>query len=300
MKHTVVSYNMSWASATGYYNKDIDAHKEKISEYTFLKRATKPHQFWNQAVHHLMTFMKMMKPSVVGLQEMIDATPGANQIISNPYVQTNYNHVLGKAGVAYVLTLWDKSLGELKVHYNEDLEKGRPISIIYTTKDYLLINLHAPHLKHDEAALTALINKHFNAFLARNHKVMKSMNPSKLYVMGDFNYGGFKNTNRLVLGGHSLTTGTRKEIKSCCYGKKSPILCKYRRGGDYCMGAYPVHPLTVFPSPSDVDGGSTASDHELVWATFEETHSGPVHLPNPSSTRRRKKTSSKTRRNSLF
>jgi len=294
--HTVASYNMSWASATGYYNKDIDAHKEKISEYTFLKRATKPHQFWNQAVRHLMTFMKTMKPSVVGLQEMIDASPGANQITSNPYIRSNYNFLLGNAGVAYVLTLWDKRLGDLKIHYTKDLEKGRPISIIYTTKNYLLVNLHAPHLKHDEAALSSLLNKHFDAFLAKNRSVRKTMNPSKLYVTGDFNYGGFKNTNRFVMGGHSLTTGTRKEIKSCCHVKKAPTLCKYRRGGDYCMGLYPVHPLTLFPSPSDVEGGSTASDHELVWATFEER---PFESADKSSTRRRKKTSSATTRRNL-
>jgi hypothetical protein len=294
MKHVIASYNMSWASATGLFKDDVDKRRSKPSEAGFLRRARKKHEFWQNAFDHLMSFIKKKEPSVIGLQEMIQDNPGGLQIINA--VKDDYYHLLYCVSGACILTLWKKSLGKIDKKYSVDLEKGRPMSMIYTTKKYLLINLHAPHLNRDAYSvirkyllinlnpsyshngLADLIDIHFKRFVGT---ISEPLDSSKIYIMGDFNYDGINRSHPFILNDSiRLSTGTDREIKSCCYGSRATTPHDYPRGGDYCLGQYPVVPLHIIPSPIGSDHGSIASDHELVSATFR-TKSGSVTRKRP-------------------
>jgi len=71
----VASYNMSFASDRGIY-KGIECRDEKCDnlfpgEVNFLKNATKPREFFENARQKLFDFILAAKPTIVGLQEMI-------------------------------------------------------------------------------------------------------------------------------------------------------------------------------------------------------------------------------------
>lgn len=267
--HTIASYNLSWTNGVGIFGGNVDDLKSRPSEYNFIKRAKAPYEFWTNVLQHIHNFIMLANPSVIGLQEVGKAT----DITDLPIIRANYNHHINVQGPATVVTVWRKDLGEIVAADSSDLgvgsDVGRPISIVFTSQGYLLVNLHSPH-RLSSADQQAAISAKLTPFLARE------VDKTKIFVMGDFNNKGFSNTSPLVLSTVTLTPGNEREIRSCCFGSRANKLCDYHRGGDYCFGQRNHHPLTIFPSPTDLFGGSVASDHEMVWASYISNPDVPV------------------------
>jgi hypothetical protein len=285
--HTIASYNISWANSSGIFRDNVDEHKPLPTEYDFIVRASKPYEFWHNVLEHISNFIHLKNPSVIGLQEA-----GKTEMITEvPIIKANYNHHINIQGPACLLTLWRKDLGELAAESSGDLgvghDLGRPISIIHTTKGYLFINLHSPHRLTDEAQQTVISDRLQPFFDA------SKIDLTRVFVMGDFNNPNYLNSNPLVLRQVSLTPGNDSETLSCCYKTRKPKRSDYRRGGDYCFGQKPHHPLTVFPSPTDITGGSVASDHEMVYASFV---SNPDEPPKAGGAKRKLSSNKRTRK----
>lgn len=147
----VISYNMSVFSAMG------DKMSPFASEFSFLQRSTvsesgKPTDFFMNALKHLKTTVDSIDAKVIGIQEFHPATL---DILQETLDNENFEyHAFSKkiTNNASVLTIWKKNiLGTKAEVYDEDLgltegllpnDKGRPISIIKTSKGYALINFH--------------------------------------------------------------------------------------------------------------------------------------------------------------
>jgi len=259
--HTIASYNLSWTNSSGIFKDNVDGMARRPSEYDFIKRASEPYEFWKNAIQHIANFVLTTNPSAIGFQE----AGKTEDITELPMIKENYNHHINKQGPACVFTLWRKDLGDVAVESSGDLgtgrDIGRPISIIYTTKGYLLVNLHSPHSLSDDVQLT-LLSDRLQPFFNR------PIDLTRIFVMGDFNNPRYLHSNPLRLRQVTLTPGIASEVKSCCYSGRAPRLSEYRRGGDYCFGLNNRRPLEIFLSPVDAEGGSVASDHEMVFASF--------------------------------
>lgn len=300
-EHTIASYNMSWANSDGLYTGDDprqllypDGSKVpsyvRVSEYEFIKRAKVAHQFWrgeNGALANLNKFVGEKHPSFIGIQEagQIDEITSLTNLSSYNYEINEQVIVAAKPGVpavtAKLLTFWAPALGTGKFVKHADLgpafrERGRPITIIYTENGFLLINLHSPYgeTKGFEDYQRTVLSEIIQEFLDIN-----DLNPipSKIFIVGDFNYPNYNASNPLKLAQVTLTGGNPGIVASCCHSfskrKRAiePGKNAYERGGDYCFGLNVVTPLAVYDSEVDALGGSVASDHELVYATFKSS-----------------------------
>ena len=111
------------------------------------------------------------------------------------------------------------------------VNQGRPISIVYTTRGFTLINLHGPNdpaQSHtgEMVLLRNAINKHINLFI---DKYGIPIDPNKLFVMGDFNdpFHHITFSRPLVISREekeiaTLYYSTNDEpVKSCCYNFNS-------------------------------------------------------------------------------
>jgi len=272
--HVIASYNMSWASGAGYYGDNVP---KSASEAIFLKRATKPYEFWDNAYDKLMAFTKMRLPSAIGLQEMvkwygIDKIKNTEMIEENYYLSIGCIPVTG-GGEACLVTLTHKRLGPPVHTYIKNLSTtntdARPILIVHTSKDYILVNLHAPH--GNEATVRSTIKSHFYQFLVESDMLNK-YNSNKVYVMGDFNMteSNITDLNGLELEDFTLMPGTNLPVKSCCHVSEDSKLPNYKMTGDYCLGVNVLIGMMIVPSKPDAEGRSVASDHEMVWASFYE------------------------------
>jgi hypothetical protein len=110
---------------------------------------------------------------------------------------------------------------------DDTVNKGRPISIIHTTKGFTLINLHSPNVSaqshtYGMIELRKAINTHISRFI-RRHNIR--LDPTKLFIMGDFNdpFNAINRENPLVIDRtrsslyyNTEADGTKK-VKSCCY-----------------------------------------------------------------------------------
>jgi len=259
--HTIASYNLSWTNSSGIFKDNVDGIGRRPNEYNFIKRATEPYEFWKNVIQHIANFVLTTNPSAIGFQE----AGKTEDITELPMIKENYNHHINKQGPACVFTVWRKDLGDVAVESSGDLGTGRgigrPISIIYTTKGYLLVNLHSPHSLSEDEQL-ALLSDKLQPFFNR------TIDLTRIFVMGDFNNPRYLHSNPLRLRQVTLTPGIASEVKSCCYSGRAPRLSEYRRGGDYCFGLNSRLPLEIFLSPIDAEGGSVASDHEMVFASF--------------------------------
>jgi len=261
---TTASYNISWANSAGLFADNVYTSKPIPSEHVFIGRAKVPLEFWNNVVEHISHFVVEKKPSFIGFQE----AGRVDDIISLPAL-ADYHHHVNRQKHAVLLTMWHKDLGELAHVEDADMgehfdeysgrkDLGRPLTAVTTTNGFLLINLHSPYGERPE----------FTAWQERTIAPYVRGDPAKVFIVGDFNNPQFSNRVPLRLPNARLTPGNDAIVASCCHTERAFALHKYIRGGDYCFGLNVVHPLTVFPSPTDDVGASVASDHELVWATF--------------------------------
>jgi len=301
-EHTIASYNMSWANSDGLHTKGdseillyADGISEvpsyvRVSEYEFIKRAKEAHQFWrgeHGALATLNKFVGEKQPSFIGIQEagQIDEIRALEKLRGYNFALNEQVIVAAKPDVpavtAKLLTFWTPALGGQEFVKHADLgpffyEKGRPITLIYTKNGFLLINLHSPYgeSKRFEGDQRAVLSGIIQEFL---DIYGLSPIPSKIFIVGDFNYPNYNAGNPLRLEQVTLTGGNPGIVASCChsYSKRKraiePGKSAYERGGDYCFGLNVVTPLAVFDSEVDALGGSVASDHELVYATFKSS-----------------------------
>jgi hypothetical protein len=267
---------MSWASAAGYCA--ANPPPQGVTEYDFIIRARRPHEFWDNARTHLQRIITGRRPDVVGLQEMI-LTPPSNidniiQIINADYYHRtgtiNFTPPIGQPIDACVFTFWKKELGRelfYKTANLANLTDGRPISIIYTENGYLLINLHSPQ----DLALAVLqekINFHLISFILEHNLPWTQ---TKVYVVGDFNNINIDDATPLLLLNDMVTLTTGRAVRSCCFSNGGPTsIADYERVGDYCLGHTVVTRLTIDASAQNRVGESIESDHELVVATFDD------------------------------
>lgn len=257
----LASYNMSWASAAGYYRANVDP---RLTEAHFLSRAMSPREYWINAFNLLKYFFIEKSPSIVGLQEMLEGPDNIDKI-KNEILSTKYYSKTGKVTFstngtptdACVFTIWDKKLGARQYVKCVNLARntgtdGRPMLMVYTTGGYLIVNLHAPHgFANDE--LIEIINYHLNTFVLENNILWYQ---EKTYLVGDFN---MTLSNKLTLLNGSVTLMTSNDVKSCCYVKGK----KYEREGDYCFGHQMNTELQIYSKKINEE-----SDHQLVWAQF--------------------------------
>jgi exonuclease III len=98
-----------------------------------------------------------------------------------------YYYATGSDRYAGAAIIYSKELGEIE--YQETCkvfkESGRPVHMLYTTKNFLIVNAHFPHAKGDKN----LLAKYYEALtchIARftQNKIKKY---SAIYIVGDFN-----------------------------------------------------------------------------------------------------------------
>jgi hypothetical protein len=266
---TIASYNMSTASGIGLYKRRPlypDGHEP--SEIEFIVRAQKPYEFFKIAIQHLKNFIREHEPAAIGLQEF----PKAKTIKIKGYERLRACH---PASSACIVTLWKKAVfGSLQNAYIADLgetpglpyeakDLDRPISICLTEGGFVLINLHGPRDAKTKAYATLLakaIQIHYG--IAMKDFGNPTVSADRILLMGDFNDSD--SHLRVKIDGHAFQ-GMVQGLKSCCFPN-------YTYTGDYCLGQHVVKPLKIYPSPTNPDGGSQASDHELVFARFRVPH----------------------------
>ena len=261
--HKVASYNMSFASDLGI---PIGSEKHFISDSRKRAKALgmddSGRSSWERAAQLVRHFWLNQDPSVMGLQEMNTSTnldkKGDNgkeikfaggdrrlkEILADiPKLEIYSNSVPTPFGSPTLMTIWNTDkLGNRKYDYVADLGKddgfsrekrhtGRPITIVYTTEGFTLINLHGPNwseesYKGNMEFLRAAINKHVILFFEKNQSPI--LNSNKLFVMGDFNdpFNAIKHSKPLVIEATPLFYNNSDEdkVKSCCYNFNSACI----------------------------------------------------------------------------
>ena len=215
--HTIGTYNMSFASDSG-----LDPNRENVyeSEGTFLlsNKSNDPRKFWKNALQNVIYFWKGKKyitghePSFLGLQEMnktpVGSSTGSGIVEStlkniDPNITVVTEEVNSGKSKPALCCIWDsKKLGTLvkseisEFTYTPIIEaeyaskrttdKGRPVLMVYTSKGYLLIVVHAP--KDDGLALHYLLDfrKDLNDKIVDFSKNLK-LTSDKIFIAGDFN-----------------------------------------------------------------------------------------------------------------
>jgi hypothetical protein len=300
----VISYNMSVFSAMG--NKEA----KFASEYSFLQRAAvvdmdgmKVTDFFVNSLDHLANTVQRIDAKVIGIQEFHPPTLG---MIQSKLANPNFAyHAFSKTitNNAAVLTIWDQEvLGSMVAPaYDEDLgltegvegllpnDKGRPISIIKTTKGYILINFHGinrPKYNADGSETGKDNSAILKNLLAVHTSAAGVMDANKVIIMCDSNdrSHGINMESPLMINGVGLHDGhAAADITetSCCYNWDScgvPISggkvtlgtvgaeANYKYTGDYVLGANLSTPVIAELSAQDADGASIESDHKLVYA----------------------------------
>ena len=173
----VISYNMSVFSSYGFYGDTVKSKSTTKpttdsnigyypSEARFLRRATKPREFFKNAMAHLRICSGKLKPVMVGIQEFnpVDERDILDFFDIQRYASIKFDKKI--TNNASLLTIFDYiKLGNFKFGYHEDLgltkrengqnvfnpptnlpnDGGRPISIIFTDNGYILMNFHGPN-----------------------------------------------------------------------------------------------------------------------------------------------------------
>jgi len=259
--HAVASYNMSFASDLAKEDEPpMGSEKHFISDSRKRAHALgldhSPRSSWERAAQLVRHFWDNVKnASAMGLQEMNTSTKLDKPAEPFPGGDRRIQQVLGGLGLEFyvkevpgrfntfptLVTVWKGTkLGPSLHTYTADLgihdlfktnaaNQGRPISIVYTTLGFMLINLHGPndstqsHTGNMEKLRTA-INDHVKIFTDA-HGIQ--INPNKLFVMGDFNdpFNAINRERPLIVQGHPVHYNTEedglKPVKSCCYNFNS-------------------------------------------------------------------------------
>lgn len=288
--------------------------------------------FFLNALRHLAG----KKGDIIGVQEYSDTTlPLFKHYLGDDKYYEDFKMTLDPPG--RVLTIWNKKFGDVAIEngkrlvYESDFgetpnipgyqatkaDKGRPISILKTSKGYFIMNFHGINRgkykpgSTEESGIDVgpMIQAALNYHIAEAEKIIGNIDTKRMVITCDSNDREGTLGGGLMIKGEPFTDGRRTErIVSCCYNFDScgvapqppagpePVEGKRLRNGEDIIGKenqyqYPgdyvlalnLEPLQAVPSPVlEEDGISAASDHMLVF-----TH---VNLPKPTSGGRRKKT----------
>lgn len=328
----VISYNTSVFSAMGYHGSKIklvfaegaDKPQEEAdprkgifpSEARFLRRAVpaagSTTNFFLEAVKHLFVVAGSIDAAVIGIQEFY---PPTRSLFTTRRLDFAFDECTVKSNNASLLTMWNKELlgDKEKESYHADLgessnanpamDMGRPISIIFTTKGYTLINFHGinrPKYNKDGSP-TGIDNSGILKAMLAEHAEKAGVldrDPAKIIMMCDSNdrEHGINKEAPLVIGSGAYHDGHAADDRtavSCCYnydscgiavapasvgagpdgmgdaGKES----NYVYTGDYVLAQNLTVPVTAVDSPQDA-GASIASDHKLVYAIVKVPSAG--------------------------
>jgi hypothetical protein len=123
-------------------------------------------------------------------------------------------------------------VGDIKFEtsFGLDIDAGRPLSVVFTTEGYTLINLHGPNSKKASAEGTLPVVEKIQK-IVENHR--SKIEASKFFIVGDFN-DPYNSLKSLELGndknGKPITlTYNGTAPKSCCYNFDSS--CPYENFG---------------------------------------------------------------------
>jgi hypothetical protein len=339
--HTIASYNMSFASdmgvIQGYETEQFfmrNARKRKgINIDKKHEKTEKNRELWERAKSLVKHFWENEKNATfMGLQEMnmtalVNDEIGGNEAIINMLdskkdlsFESSYVYITDTQ-IPALLSIWNhERLGRKVKVYVADLgdtppykeleeQKGRPISIIYTTKRYTLINLHGLNYGRAEQKKSAKnISKAIEHHIKESQKDMPDsakdkFTKNKIYITGDFNDPTHVLKN-IEINKHTYDNGSSDNpIFSCCYsfggiGKKlegtpgpyeknpkesglyleNTTIDNYAYTGDYVFSSQNIKERLEIYRPHEFKhkGNFTLeSDHEMVYATFEaDTNSG--------------------------
>lgn len=323
---TIASYNMSFATGLGL---KIGSEKKFIHDALHREKLDDPKELFENSLKMLKTFFEEKKPDFVGLQEVNDTdfSPKAmgTRNVVNYLCLENSDYEYFIYGQQYenvkptIMMFWNKKKlgkavksygGELgcdeeceENNYNAAQSTGRPIQMVVTDKDFVLINLHGPNSKKQSMDKMPFLTKKINEFITTNIKIK---NFSKVFIVGDFNdpYGFYGKQGLELSSFPGITLRSRKSpeqerILSCCYNydsadtqlgmydegvltgkpgkfdekmysldeiKERGQISTYLFEGDYCLGFTVKKNLSMWRKSLDVF--SKESDHELVWAEF--------------------------------
>lgn len=216
----VGSYNMSFAGDSG-----LDPRRAGVFEsegaFHLSNESGDPRLYWKNALMHLKSFWQS-GGAAAGLQEMNLTAPGSgtgsdavNTVLKEVDAQTETDTLQCQGGAKPSMTIaWRKNVFGEKVDskvYDLDymhveplvVEKataatkagslkqaGRPIQLLLTDKNMILVNIHAPNNEFASEETFADFKKGFqdkvNQFLA-DVPAAAAVNPSNVIVMGDFN-----------------------------------------------------------------------------------------------------------------
>jgi hypothetical protein len=217
MEHVIGTYNMSFMS-----DLSIQPIPTYASEGAFLARLPPNDRraFWKNALAHLESFIVEKEPSAVGLQEMnlveSAAAPAApadqstgSQAVDNMlkkfphYVQVCQEIVVNANMKPALSIIFDTTqfgtLLESKI-VDSSVQSGRPILMVLTDKNFLLINVHGAQKPTETGSI-----ERFNEFIATSRDsiitainsfigdddnmqlIQSNSNPLNMFIMGDFN-----------------------------------------------------------------------------------------------------------------
>lgn len=273
MEVSIASYNTSWLGDQGIPNgfasekhlfADLFKDVSKDSRQYFINAIDNAIHFWqNVPTAGAIGFQEMNQRSYVA--ETIKGFEGGTEYIKERFREISRDIAFEEcfinvsAGInPGLLTIWKPSIfGNLKYSYSADLtyapklpppatspnpQSGRPIMIVITDKNYVLINLHGPNFPALDENLyelrkaiqlhlsTALKNALKNAQTQRfiqNQSTLSSLytHASKIFIMGDFNdaYNRINPNDPLIINGNQFCYGEKNAapVKSCCYNFNS-------------------------------------------------------------------------------
>lgn len=256
----IASYNISFASGLGYDPRRANVFE---SEGNFLMNNVNEQlslqeidfkKYWQNAAELVKQLWSEKNIIFMGFQEMNEFLVDANFAViagSNGQLGTaeylfnklrvlkpeisNYIGTIDapQGGKTTLMSVWNTNI--LGISLNNgiyDLGEGdgafgigRPITFVFTDKNNLLINLHAPNKPADSLAGYPLISERIKTRITQFISEKTIRNVSQIFLVGDFNdrYNGLQGKFNVNIVGKefALTIGNGIAPFSCCYNGDS-------------------------------------------------------------------------------
>ena len=246
--HIIASYNISFASGLGLDPRRPDVFE---SEGNFLMKNVEEQKeqetidfkkYWSNALTNIISLWNDKHPCFMGFQEMNQNDEfGGTKTLIDEIQKINPNTVCEICEIAApnngktsVMSVWDTTiLGAKTQSASYDLGEGdgpygigRPICIVLTDKNILLVNLHAPNKpdfsKTGYTEIETRINNRINEFI----NTIENKKFVDILITGDFNdrYNGLGKIDNT---GGELTLKINNEELKVKYNGVAPKSCCY-------------------------------------------------------------------------
>jgi hypothetical protein len=246
--HIIASYNISFASGLGLDPRRPDVFE---SEGNFLMKNVEEQKeqetidfkkYWSNALTNVISLWNDKHPCFMGFQEMNQNDEfGGTKTLIDEIQKINPNTVCEICEIAApnngktsVMSVWDTTiLGAKTQSASYDLGEGdgpygigRPICIVLTDKNILLVNLHAPNKpdfsKTGYTEIETRINNRINEFI----NTIENKKFVDILITGDFNdrYNGLGKIDNT---GGELTLKINNEELKVKYNGVAPKSCCY-------------------------------------------------------------------------